>query len=91
MGTPARCMILSGVSSMGSNVLKYTRDTSLCVPPVPLGACQTQGAVEEELPHQAVPLQVKIGLDVERFHRVRIVGVGLQYNHAVLFTTRNHI
>jgi hypothetical protein len=36
---------------------------------VPLGACRTQGAVEEELrariPHQA-PLQVKIGLDVER-------------------------
>jgi hypothetical protein len=62
---------------------------------VPLGACRTQGAVEEELrariPHQAVPLQVKIGLDVERFHRVRIVGVGRQYHHAVLFTTSNHI
>jgi hypothetical protein len=47
---------------------------------VPLGACRTQGAVEEELreriPHQTVPLQVEIGLDVERFHRVRIVGVG---------------
>jgi hypothetical protein len=28
-GTPARCMMLSGVRSMGSNVLKYTRDTSL--------------------------------------------------------------
>ncbi len=45
---------------------------------VPLGACGTQGAVEEELrariPHQAVPLQAKIGLDIERFHRVRIVG-----------------
>ena len=62
---------------------------------VPLGACRTQGAVEEELrariPHQAVPLQGKIGLDVERFHRVWIVGVGRQYHHAVLFTTRNHI
>ena len=29
MGTPACCMILSGVRVMGSNVLKYTRDTSL--------------------------------------------------------------
>jgi hypothetical protein len=29
MGTPARRMMLSGVRSMGSNVLKYTRDTSL--------------------------------------------------------------
>jgi hypothetical protein len=27
--TPARCMILSGDSPMGANVLKYTRDTSL--------------------------------------------------------------
>jgi hypothetical protein len=45
-----------------------------------LEACRTQGAVEEELrariPHQAVPRQVKIGLDVERFHWIRIVGVG---------------
>ncbi len=34
-----------------------------------LGTCGTQGTVEKELrtriPHQAVPLQVKIGLDVE--------------------------
>ena len=62
---------------------------------VPPGACRTQGAVEEELrariPHQAVPLQAKIGLDVERLHLVRIVGVGRQYHHAVLFTTSNHI
>jgi hypothetical protein len=47
---------------------------------VPIVACRTQGAVEEELrahiPHQTVPLQVEIGLDVERFHRVRIVGEG---------------
>ncbi len=39
-----------------------------------LEACQTQGAVEEELrariPHQAVPRQVEIGLEVERFHRI---------------------
>jgi hypothetical protein len=37
--------------------------------PGPLGACGTQGTVEEKLrtriPHQAVPLQVKIGRDVE--------------------------
>jgi hypothetical protein len=34
MGIPARSMILCGVShgSMGSDVLKYTRDTSLCKP-----------------------------------------------------------
>ena len=30
MGTPACCMMLFGVRLMGSNVLKYTRDTSLC-------------------------------------------------------------
>ena len=29
MGTPACCMMLFGVKSMGSNVLKYTRDTFL--------------------------------------------------------------
>ncbi len=61
----------------------------------PLGACRAQGAFEEELrariPHQAVPLQAKIGLDVERLHLVRIVGVGRQYHHAFLFTTKNHI
>jgi hypothetical protein len=46
----------------------------------PLGACGTPGIVEEELrthiQHQAVPLQVEIGLDVECFHWVRIFGVG---------------
>jgi hypothetical protein len=55
-----------------------------------LGACGTQGAVEEELragiPHQAVPLQVKIGLDIEGFHRVRVVGEGSEYHHAILLT-----
>ena len=62
---------------------------------VPLGACRTQGAVEEELrvriPHQAVPRQVKIGLDVELFHWIRIVGVGREYDDAILLTTRHHI
>ncbi len=29
MGTPAFCITLFGVRLMGSNVLKYTRDTSL--------------------------------------------------------------
>ena len=56
----------------------------------PLGACGAQGTVEKELrariPHQAVPLQVKIGLDIEGFHRVRIVGEGRKYNHAILPT-----
>ncbi len=54
-------------------------------------ACRKQGAVKEELrariPHQAVP--VEIGLEVERFHRIRIVGVGREYDDTVLLTTRN--
>ncbi len=44
---------------------------------VPLGACQAQRTVEEELrasiPYQAIPLNVKVCLDVERFYRVWIV------------------
>ena len=60
-----------------------------------LEACRTQGAVEEELrariPHQAVPRQVEIGLDVELFHWIRIVGVGREYDDAILLTTRHHI
>jgi hypothetical protein len=60
-----------------------------------LEACRTQGAVQEELrariPHQGVPRQVEIGLDVERLHRIRIVGVGREYDDAVLLTTRNRI
>ncbi len=47
-----------------------------------LESCWTKGAVEEELrariPHQAV----KIGLDVEQFHWIRIVGVGREYDDA---------
>ncbi len=62
---------------------------------VPLGVCRTQGAVEEEFwarkPHQAVPLLVEIGLDVEQFHQVLIVGVGHEYYHTVLLTKRNQI
>ncbi len=42
----------------------------------PLGACGKQGTVEKELmaciPHQTVPLQVKIGLDMERLHRAQV-------------------
>jgi hypothetical protein len=53
-----------------------------CTVPWPLGTCGTQGAVVEELrtrmPHQAVSLQVKISLDVERFHKDLIVGVTQQ-------------
>jgi hypothetical protein len=60
-----------------------------------LKACQTQGAVEEELrariPHQAVPRQVEIGLDVELFHWIRIVGEGSEYGDAVLLVTRLNI
>jgi hypothetical protein len=56
---------------------------------------RTQGVVEEELRahiiHQAVPRQVEIGLDVERFYQIRIVGVGREYNNTVLLTTRNHM
>jgi hypothetical protein len=48
----------------------------------PLGTCGTQGTVEDVLktriPHQAVPLQVKFGFDVQWFHRVWVVGVGCQ-------------
>ena len=71
MGTPARCMVLSGVRSMGSNVLKYTKETSLCEPlsTDALKPVFATGVVEEELkariPHQDVPRQVKIGLDIE--------------------------
>ncbi len=47
-----------------------------------LSSCWTQCTVEEELrariPHQTVPLQVEVGLDVEGFHRVLIVGVRRQ-------------
>ena len=84
---------------MGSNVLIYTRDTSLCKPLyADLVACRSQGAVEEELrariPHQAGPRQVEIGLDevdVERFHWIRIVGVGRENDDEILLTTRHHI
>jgi hypothetical protein len=57
-----------------------------------LEACQTQGAVELEeelrarIPHQAVPRQVKIGLEVKLFHWIRILGVGREYDDAVLLT-----
>ena len=57
----------------------------------PFEACGTQGTVEKELraciPHQTVPLQVKIGLDIEGFHRVRVVGEGRKYHHAILSIT----
>ena len=46
------------------------------------------------IPHQAVaavPRQVKIGLDIKLFHWIRIVGVGREYDDAVLLTTRHHI
>ena len=60
-----------------------------------LEACRTQGEVEEELrariPHQVVPRQVEIGLDVERFHWIQIVGVGREFDDAILLTTRHHI
>jgi hypothetical protein len=56
----------------------------------PVGVSRTQVAVEEELrARQAVPNQVEIGLEVERFHRVRMVGVERKYDDAVLLTTRN--
>ena len=44
-----------------------------------------------DVPHQAVSRQVEIGFDVERFHQIRIVGVGREYDEAVLLTTTNHI
>jgi hypothetical protein len=56
--------------------------------PFRLSSRGTQDTVEEELrasiPHQTVPLQVKVYLDVEGFHRVRIVWVGCQQHHTVL-------
>jgi hypothetical protein len=60
-----------------------------------LEACRTQSAVEEELrmpiPHQAVPHQVEIGLDVERFYRIWIVGVGREYDDAVAHDKKSHM
>jgi hypothetical protein len=60
-----------------------------------LEACRTQDAVEEELrariPHQAVPHQVEIGLDIERFYRIRIVGVGREYDDAVAHDKKSHM
>ncbi len=55
----------------------------------PFGACGTHGTVEELracIPHQTVPLQVKIGLDIEGLHRVLFVGEGRKYHHAILLT-----
>jgi hypothetical protein len=60
--------------------------------PCSLSARWTQGTVEEELrasiPHQTVPLQVEVCLDVEGFRRVRIVGVGSS-NTAWLYDVEN--
>jgi hypothetical protein len=95
MGTPARCMMLSGVNGLkraeihqGYLLVRTTVHSRL-------EASRTQGAVKQELrariPHQAVPRQVKFGLDVEQFHWIRSVGDGREYDDAVLLTTRNHI
>ncbi len=61
---------------------------------VPLGACQAQCTVEEKLrariPYQAIPLNVKVCLDVERLYLVWIVRVGCKNHHAILLAAKRH-
>ncbi len=74
------CMMLSWVRSMGSNMLKYTRDTSVwdVLYPGPLAPMGHKVMLKKSWDSwecayhtrhwQAVPLQVKISCDVQWFH-----------------------